>query len=211
MPKPEAVVFDIGNVLISWQPERFYDQAIGISARKRMFTTVDLHAMNDRIDRGGDFRDTVYQTAERHPEFSDAIRQWHDNWLDIATPEITHSVALSRALRAKGIATYILSNIGRETYDLAAGKFPFLAEFDRHYLSGPMQVLKPEPEIYQQVEADCGLPPGKLLFVDDRLENIKAAIARGWLGHHFTSPESWAETLVEMALLTRQEAGLVPA
>lgn len=208
MTRPEIVLFDIGNVLIEWQPERYFDTIMPVAERKRMFATVDLHAMNDRIDRGGNFRETIYETAAKHPEFTSQIRLWHDDWLKLATPEIPKSAALNRALRARGISTAILSNIGLATHNIAANHYPFLTEFDQHFLSGPMGCIKPEPDIYQQVEAACDLPPDRLLFTDDRLENIQAAEARGWQTHHFCSPDGWAQALVNQGLLTPKEAGI---
>ena len=76
--KIEAVVFDIGNVLIEWQPERFYDTVMSVEDRKKMFETIDLHRMNDLVDRGANWKDTVYATAEDYPEYRDMIRLWHD-------------------------------------------------------------------------------------------------------------------------------------
>lgn len=88
----EAVVFDIGNVLLEWQPERHYDRLMPRAAREAMFAEVDLHAMNDAIDRGAPFRETVFACAERYPRWRDAIRLWHDDWIQMAAPEIPHSV-----------------------------------------------------------------------------------------------------------------------
>jgi 2-haloacid dehalogenase len=205
MPKPQAVIFDIGNVLVEWQPERFYDARIGAAARKHMFEAVDLHAMNDGIDRGGDFHDIIHETAARYPEFGDEIRLWHSNWVELASPAIDHSAHLNRALRSRGVQTFILSNIGHDTFDIARSRYPFLDEFDRYYISARMGVIKPEAEIYAMVEADCGLPAKSLLFADDRPENITAAADRGWQTHLFRDPESWAGALVAAGLLTKHE------
>ena len=95
----EAVIFDIGNVLIEWQPERFYDEKIGVERRKALFAEVDLHSMNDRVDRGAPFQETIYGTAEDHPDFRDEVRMWFDHWAEMAKPEIPHSIRLLRALR----------------------------------------------------------------------------------------------------------------
>jgi 2-haloacid dehalogenase len=92
----EAVVFDIGNVLIEWQPERYYDATIGEDRRRAMFAEVDLHGMNDRVDLGEGFRDVIYETAEAYPAWRAEIRDWHDNWIKLATPAIPHSVKLMR-------------------------------------------------------------------------------------------------------------------
>ena len=199
--KPQAVIFDIGNVLIEWQPERWYDRIIGPERRRAMFAEVDLHGMNDLVDRGGNFRDTIYATADRFPEWRDEIRMWHDHWLDLATPEIPRSVAILRALRASGVPVHALSNFGIDTFALAETAYPFLAEFDRRYISGHMGVVKPEAEIYAAVEADCGLPPGALLFTDDRADNIAAASARGWQVHLFDGPDGWSRCLAQHGLL----------
>jgi 2-haloacid dehalogenase len=202
----QAVIFDIGNVLIEWQPERFYDARIGADRRRAMFADVDLHAMNDRVDSGGVFADEIAQTARQWPDHADAIHMWHSHWLDMAQPEIPHSVRLLRALRARGVPVFALSNFGLEPFALARGVYPFLDEFDRLFLSGAMGVTKPAPRIYQMLEEACRLPPSSLLFTDDRAENIDAAAARGWQTHVFDGPQGWAQRLVAAGLLTEREA-----
>ena len=202
----QAVVFDIGNVLIEWQPERFYDGVIGEDRRRAMFAAVDLHGMNDRVDRGENFRDVIYAAADADPEWRDEIRMWHDNWADMAKPAIPHSVRLLRALRANKVPVFALSNFGIQTFALAEEVYPFLTEFDRRYISGHMSVIKPDVKIYEMLEADCGVPPDGLLFADDRIDNINAANARGWQTHHFTDPAGFAARLVAEGLLSKQEA-----
>lgn len=202
----QAVIFDIGNVLIEWQPERYYDRVIGPARRRAMFDAVDLHGMNDVVDRGGDFRATIYDWADRYPDFRAEIRMWHDDWLQMAQPAIPHSVHLMAALRARGVPVFSLTNFGIGTYEIAAPVYPFLRAFDRNFISGHMGVTKPDPAIYRMVEEGCGLPPGALLFTDDRDENIAAAAARGWQVHHFTGPKGWAERLVSEGLLSAGEA-----
>ncbi len=204
--QPQAVVFDIGNVLIEWQPERFYDQAIGNERRRKMFETVDLHGMNDTVDRGGHFTETIYETADAYPEWRNEIRMWHDNWIELASPEIPHSVRLLRALRDKGVPVFSLTNFGIQSFDYAATHYPFLLEFDRQYISGHMQVIKPDPEIYRKLEDDCGCAPTNLIFTDDRADNIEMAASRGWQTHLFEGPQGWADRLVEVGLLSRKEA-----
>lgn len=206
MSSIQAVVFDIGNVLIEWQPERHYDRKIGKARRKAMFEAVDLHAMNDGVDRGENFRDAVYDLAEKTPEFSAEIRLWHEDWIHMASPTIPHSVSLLRALRAKAVPVFALSNFGVETFALAQTHYEFLNEFDRRYISGHMQVIKPDAEIYARLEADCGHAPEALLFADDRADNIAAAAARGWQTHLFENPAGWAKSLVDHGLLSPKEA-----
>ncbi|MBV7377479.1 HAD family hydrolase [Maritimibacter dapengensis] len=205
-PRPEAVLFDIGNVLITWQPEDRLDEMVGETRRRLLFDAVDMHAMTERFDRGEDFRAVVEETAAAHPDLADTIMLWHDRWLDLASPVIDHSVRLLRALKARGVPVFALSNFGVDSFALSETRDRFLTEFDRRYISGHMGVTKPDARIYELVEADCGLAPETLLFTDDRQENIDAAKARGWQTHLFQGPQGWADRLVEAGLLTREEA-----
>jgi 2-haloacid dehalogenase len=204
----EAVIFDIGNVLTRWQPEAFYDRVIGAERRQALFAAVDLHVMNDDIDTGAEFRETIYDWADRHPAWSAEVRMWHDRWIELASPRIEGSIALLRALRAKGVPVFALTNFGASSYAAAVPLLDFLSEFDREYVSGRMGVIKPDPRIYQMVEADCGLSGDRLLFADDKPENITAAADRGWRTHQFETWQGWAMRLVAEGLLTRKEAGL---
>lgn len=202
---PKAVIFDIGNVLIEWQPERFYDGLIGVDRRREMFAEVDLHGMNDKVDMGHHFTETIYATAELYPRWRDEVRMWHDHWIELASPTIDQSVRLLRALRAKGVPVFSLTNFGIQSFDYAATHYPFLHEFDRQYISGHMKVIKPDPRIYQMVEQDCGIEPGDLLFTDDRADNIDMAHQRGWQTHLFTGPDGWAARLLKAGLLTEED------
>ncbi len=208
MLQPQAVIFDIGNVLTCWQPEAFYDRVIGETRRRALFAEVDLHGMNEAVDAGALFRETIYDWADRHPGWAPEIRMWYDRWIELATPRIEGSIALQRALRAKGVPVFALTNFGKYSFEEALPKLDFLAEFDRAYVSGRMGVTKPDPRIYQMVEEDCGLPPESLLFTDDRADNITAAARRGWRTHQFETWQGWAARLVAEGLLTKAEAGI---
>lgn len=202
----DAVVFDIGNVLIEWQPEVYFDRHFGEARRKALFAEVDLHGMNDRVDSGENFHTVLAATEAENPDFATEIRAWHDDWIQLASPVMPHSVHLLRALRAKGVPVFSLTNFGIETFDYAASIYTFLSEFDRDYVSGRMGVIKPDPRIYEMLEADCGVAPERLLFTDDRVDNIAAARGRGWQTHHFKSQQGWADSLVRHGLLTAEEA-----
>lgn len=208
MLQPQAVIFDIGNVLTRWQPEAFYDRVIGEDRRRALFAAVDLHGMNDLIDAGALFRETIYDWADQYPAWWPEIRLWYDRWIELASPRIDGSIRLQRALRAKGVPVFALTNFGRHTFEDALPKMDFLQDFDRLYVSGVMGVIKPDPRIYQMVEEDCGVAPDRLLFTDDRADNITAAARRGWRTHQFESWQGWAARLVAEGLLNKEEAGL---
>ncbi|EYD73036.1 HAD family hydrolase [Limimaricola hongkongensis] len=202
----EAVVFDIGNVLIEWNPERLYDAEIGPERRAALFASVDLHGMNERVDLGEDFHAQVSALAAAHPGWGAEIMLWHDRWIEMASPEIPRSGRLLRALKARGVPVFALSNFGVETFEIARARYPVLAEFDALFVSGHLRMAKPDAPIYDALERETGVAPGRLLFTDDRADNIAAAHARGWRTHHFTGPDGLADRLVAEGLLTDKDA-----
>ena len=202
----EAVVFDVGNVLIEWQPERAYDALIGEARRKAMFAELDLHDMNNDVDLGAPLKDRVYAFAEENPKWRDEVRMWHDNWFDLASPAIDHSWRLLRALRKRGVPVFALSNFGDDIWDRASDHYEILKEFDRYFISGKLGHVKPYNRIYEIVEEDSAIEPDRLLFADDREDNIAMARARGWKTHLFSDAQGWAERLVSEGLLTTEEA-----
>lgn len=201
----DAAVFDIGNVLIGWDPEGFYDRRIGPERRARLFDEVPLVEMNRQIDLGSPFLKTVTKTADAHPSWRDEVMLWHDDWIGMTSPGDPRVVALMRAIRVKGIPVWALSNFGIETLALADAEYPFLAEFDRRIVSGELGVMKPDPEIYEAVEAQ-GVDPERLLYTDDNEANIDAALERGWRSHLFQGADGLAVRLMAEGLLTEAEA-----
>ena len=208
MQQPQAVIFDIGNVLMHWNPEGFYDRRLGEAGRRRLFAETGIEAMNLSIDAGAPFRATVEAHATAHPAWSDEILCWYHNWIEMASPRIEGSIALLRALRARGVPVWALTNFGCDSFTYAQSQHDFLSEFDRAFVSARMGVIKPDPAIYAAVEAQGGLAPDQMLFTDDKPENIEAAAARGWRVHLFTGWQGWAQRLVDEGLLTAPEAGL---
>lgn len=202
----EAVVFEIGRVLIEWEPERFYDGVLGEERRRAFFAAVPIHDMNVRVDLGSPWEEEVAALALAHPDWTEAIAHWHHRWIEMASPAIPRSVRLLRALKAQGVPVFALSNFGVETFEHAATHYPFFHEFDRAFVSGRLRLAKPDPAIYEAVERDSGMAPDRLLFTDDRPENVEAAAARGWRTHLFEGPEGLAERLVAEGLLSPEEA-----
>ncbi len=208
MTRPQAVVWDIGNVLVGWDPEGYYDARIGPERRRRFLSEVPIHAENLRMDAGVPFDDSIAPLAARHPEWAAEIMAWRDDLLVMLQPVIFRSVALMRALRRRGVPVFALSNWGDAHFDIAARHFDFFADFDRAFVSGKLGLTKPDPAIFAVVERETGIAPGALLFVDDRAENVAAAAARGWRAHQFEGWQGWARRLVAEGLLGAEEAGL---
>ena len=203
--KVEAVIFDIGNVLITWDPEGYYDRAIGPARRQTFFNSFDFYDLMNRMDAGAHFANTIEDAACANPDWSAEIRLLRDDWTGVAQPAIPGSVRLLEALKKKGVPVFTLTNFGAQNFPLSAAQFPFLNLFDRFYVSGKMGLIKPDPAIYAAVEKDCTLDPQTLLFTDDRAENIDAAAARGWQTHPFKNSEGWQNCLLQIGVLTAKD------
>lgn len=208
MSRPQAVIFDIGNVLVGWDPEGYYDARIGPERRRTFFAEVPIHDANLRMDAGESFGAAIAPLADHHPEWRAEVLAWRDDLLSMLQPVIFPCVALMRALRRKGIPVFALTNWGDEHFDIACSHFDFFNEFDRTFVSARLGLIKPDPAIYEKVERETGIAPSALLFVDDRAKNVAAAQARGWRTHQFEGWQGWAGRLVAEGLLTEQEAGL---
>lgn len=200
---PRAVVFDIGRVLVEWEPERVYARLIpDPRARAALEARVDLAGMNLAGDREGDLAAAVEAWAARHPGDAAHIRAWRDRWREMIGPEIPGSVALLRRLKARGAPVLALSNFAADTYEAAQEMFPVLRAFDLEVISGREGVVKPQAEIYAILERRAGLSGAELFFVDDRAENVAAARARGWRAHLFEGAEGLAAALRDEGLPT---------
>lgn len=197
----DVVVWDIGMVLVEWHPEAFYAARLGAERQKALFAEVDLHGMNVAIDRGTHSKDAVYSLAEAHPDWADEIRLWHDEWIAMLAPDVPGSAYLLRILKARGVKCVSMTNFGDNTMDIAKATYPVLTEFDEEYVSGRLRTIKPEAEFYEAVERGTGLSGDRLLFTDDKPENLAVAAARGWRTHLFDGPDGWGRRLVAEGLL----------
>ena len=140
----EAVVFDLGNVLIEWNPERYYDARIGRERREAMFAETGIHEVNLRIDEGAPHRESIYSLAEQFPHWAEEVKLWHDDLFGMLDPVIHDSIRLRDTLRANGMPVFALSNWGDDSFDHAVRAHPFLGQFDRLYVSGKLGVKKPD-------------------------------------------------------------------
>lgn len=190
MRTPKAVVFDIGNVLLEWRPDRLYERLLPDNAERRaFFEETRILEMNLEVDRGAPFKAHVYAHAAKFPHVKGLVRAWHDNWIDMAAPAIDGSVALLRALKRRGVTVAALSNFGVDSFDLACRVYPFLTEFDVPVISGREEAIKPEPRIYEILEERTGLLGQDLFFMDDNAQNVAAARGRFWQAEIFTTPQ----------------------
>ncbi|MBO6754891.1 MAG: HAD family phosphatase [Roseibium sp.] len=194
---PKYIIFDVGNVLIHWDPEHLYRTLIPDDQKRRRFLTeVCSMAWNLEQDLGRPWRDAVAILSAQHPAETDLIRAYDERWHEMVPGAIQGSVTILAELKRTGVPLYAITNFSTEKYAEAQTRFPFLAHsFIDTVVSGAVGLIKPDPAIFQLLLDRNGLDPRQCVFIDDSLKNITAARALGLTGHHFTGPDALAEDL----------------
>jgi HAD superfamily hydrolase (TIGR01509 family) len=196
------VVFDIGNVLLRWDPRYLYRKLFGEEERMERFLTTALGMdFVSHTDIAKDFAAAVDARAREFPEFAEEIRMFHERWIETLGEPIEENVALLRRLRASSAPVYALSNFAHETFALAERKHDFLREFDDRVISGHVGVHKPDAAIYEILFKRAGRRPGELLFIDDSPANVRASEALGMKAILFTPSVDLEKELVARGAL----------
>ena len=200
----KAVVFDLGGVLIDWDPRHLYRKLLADEAAVEEFlATVCTPEWNAELDRGRPFAEGVAELVERHPEHAAAIAAYHERWPEMVAGDLPGTVEVLAELRAAGVPLYALTNWSAETFAITRGRFEFLEWFDGLLVSGEERVTKPDPAIFQLLLDRFGLDPTATVFVDDSEANVAAARRLGFDAIGFTGHEELRRELVARRLLPR--------
>ena len=191
VPDIQAVVFDLGAVVIDWDPKHLYRKVFdGDEAKMETFLSrICPPDWNERQDGG---RSLAAATAERvaaHPEWEREIRAFYDRWIEMVGGPIPGTADIVRELAALGVRLFALSNWSAETFPLVRHRFPELDLFEKIIISGEHRCAKPDERFYRIALDKFGLPAANLLFIDDNLRNIRAAERLGFQSLVFTSAE----------------------
>jgi len=205
-PEPEApvhaVLFDLGGVLVDWNPRHLYRRLFtDEAAMERFLATVCTQAWNEEQDAGRPFREGVELLVARHPHHADEIRAYDTRWGEMLKGAIEESVAILGALRARGVPLFGLTNWSAEKFPLAWTRFAFLEWFDGILVSGEERLKKPDPRIYRLAVQRFGLEPTETLYIDDAEVNVAAAALLGFKTHRFVGPPALRNLLVACGLL----------
>ncbi len=207
----KAVVFDLGGVLIDWDPRHLYRKLLADEAAVEEFlATVCTPEWNAELDRGRPFAEGVAELVERHPEHAANIAAYHERWPEMVAGDIPGTVEVLAELRAAGVPLYALSNWSAETFAITRGRFEFLEWFDGLLVSGEERVTKPDPAIFRLLLDRFGLDPAATVFVDDAEANVAAARRLGIDAIRFTGPEDLRRELVARRLLARSAPSARP-
>ena len=184
------IVFDIGRVLIEWQPDIPYRRLIPDEAERRHFLTdICGHDWIIEQDRGRSWAEAEAAAIAEHPQYEAMIRAFRTHWPEMVPDLIADTVEILDALIAKGYDVTALTNFGGDTFAEARLRFPFLNRFRGITVSAHIGLLKPELAIYRHHEQAFGLDPAATLFFDDSLANVEGARAAGWQAEQFTGAD----------------------
>jgi 2-haloacid dehalogenase len=201
----DAVVFDIGGVLLDWDPRHLYRKLFDDEADMDRFLaevcTLDWHAAHDL---GTPFEVSCAQLAAEHPEQADLIWAWGRRSEEMVAGPIDGTVEILRELLDRGLRCYALTNMEAETYPLRRERYAFLSWFDGTVVSSSEGVAKPDAEIFRRLVERYGLNPAGTLLIDDSAANVGAARAFGMQAVRFESPSQLRSWLESARVLTPQ-------
>jgi 2-haloacid dehalogenase len=199
----KTVVFDLGGVLIDWDPRYLYRKLLDDEAAVEEFlATVCTPEWNAEQDRGRPFAEGVAELVERHPVHAAAITAFHERWPEMLGGAVGSSVEVLAELRAAGVPVYALTNWSAETFGIARERFEFLEWFDGVLVSGEERMIKPDPAIFRLLLDRFGLDPGATFYIDDSPANVAAADRLGFDAVRFTSPAQLRRDLEARGLLS---------
>ncbi len=184
------VVFDLGQVLIAYDPEAPYRRLIpDEQARRRFLREITSYDWNLEQDRGRDWREAEDLLIATHPEHADLIRAFRANWWEMIPGAIADNITIVGDLIDRGIDVTALTNWAPDTFAEAEVRFPILRRFRGITVSGRVKMVKPDPAIYALHAQTFGLAPDATLFFDDNPANVEAARAVGWHAEQYVSTE----------------------
>lgn len=185
MVRIDHVVFDIGQVLIHYDPQIPFKRIIpDVAQRQWFFDTVCTSAWNIEQDRGRAWADAEALLIAQHPDQADNIAAFRAHWHEMVSTAYEDNVAVLEAFIAAGTDVTFLTNFAADTFLEAQQMYPFLTLGRGVTVSGRVKLIKPDPAIYELHSETFDLAIDKTLFIDDSLPNIEAARAHGWHGIH---------------------------
>lgn len=198
----EAIVFDLGNVLLPWDPRFLYRKLFrgDEAGMERFLSTVCTPEWNDTMDSDITFAQGTTERIQKFPEYEELIRAYDLRWEEMVGEPITENVRLLEELSARNWPLYALSNWSGEKFPIARAKFGFLALFRDLVISGYVGIRKPNPAIFRLLLDKNSLDPAKTLFIDDTQGHIDAARALGFTAIRHISPGQLRNDLIKMGI-----------
>ena len=199
----DTIIFDLGGVLIDWNPAYVFDKTITSEEdRKYFFEHVCTPDWNEEQDAGKSLQQATEERVLLFPEWETHIRSYYGRWEEMLGDAIEGTVKIFNQLRElPHLKMYALTNWSHETFPVALNRFEFLHRFDGILVSGEEKTRKPFPEIYQLIFDRFNINPERAVFIDDNLRNIKAGETFGLKVIHFANPEQLNNELIKLDIL----------
>ena len=200
---PSIAVFDLGGVLIDWNPRYLYRKLLrgDEAAVEHFLSTICTQDWNQKQDAGRTFAEGCAVLKAAHPQQSELIDAWLAGYEDMLGGEIQGSVEILSELRDSHNRLYALTNWSAETFPFAVRRFEFLGWFKGIVLSGEAKLVKPDPRIYHILFEKYAIDPTEAVYVDDHAPNVDAARQLGMHGIHFTGAGSLRQELGSLGML----------
>ena len=198
----KAIIFDLGGVVLEWNPRRLYRQYFDNPEDMEAFLAeIDFTAWNALQDKGRPFAEGVAVLSAQYPHRARLIRAYHEHWEQSVGGPIAGTVGIAHRLKQAGYPLFALTNWSAETFPIAQKKYECLKLFDAIVVSGEVGLIKPDPAIFELTIRKTGVHASQCLFVDDHALNIAAAQRLGMRAILFRSPEALDAELREMGIL----------
>ena len=199
---PSTVVFDLGGVLVDWDPRYLFRQLLSDEAAVESFLAeVCTPEWNAEQDGGRSWAEGVAEASARFPEHAELVAAYDERWWETIGGQIDGTVEVLRELRESGVGLYAITNWSAEKFDLTFPRFEWLSWFDGIVVSGHERIVKPNRRIYQILLDRYGIDPASAVYIDDIEFNVEAARDLGMTGLVFTTPQRLRADLEELGLV----------
>jgi len=187
--RPTAVVFDLGGVLVDWNPRYLFRRLLPDDETvERFLAEVCTTEWNAAQDAGRSWEEAVAEASARFPDDAKYIAAYHERWWETIAGQIDGTVDILAELRASAVALFALTNWSAEKFDLTFPRFEWMSWFDGIVVSGRERIVKPDRRLYEVLLDRYRLEPARTVYVDDVMANVAAARELGMISLHFTGP-----------------------
>ena len=203
MPTADTVIFDLGGVLIDWNPEYLYRKIFSNDDDLRYFLeNICTGSWNQEQDAGYPLAQATAELAGKYPQYDAEIKAYYGRWQEMLGGYNVECVAILENLhQKKNCRLLALTNWSGETFHTAKNMYSFLNLFERIVVSGNEKIKKPDPRLYQILIDRYSIQPGKSIFVDDTKINVEVAVDLGFQAIHFLSANQLQEELQKWGLM----------
>lgn len=196
----DTIVFDLGGVLIDWNPKYVYRTIFDTEAEVDHFLSEICNMeWNVQQDAGRSLAEATESLVAKHPRWEQEIRAYYGRWEEMLGGPMEESVEILESLKAgKKYRLYALTNWSNETFPIAFARYEFLKLFEGILVSGDEKLIKPDPAIYALLFDRYDIDPASSVFIDDSLKNVEGSNAAGMKAIHFRSPMQLREELAAL-------------